>query len=227
MKRDKKFIEQNLYKKGNQILTKQVTIIEIPKWYMDKNLLEIQDIVEVYGIFAIIIGEKYSVSIIPTLITTNPIRVEEVKRDEEIYVQLTYGKDSVIIENTSVIKNEILSYTFFEKFCLYAKIPWFMEYEDIIHVFDNLKKYAKSSLGDNYLASELVVSFIARTEKDKSVFYRQKPSDNIFYIDLINPMFSSLNTVSRIAGAYFNDGLISALIQKEKKPNKLEQLVRQ
>jgi hypothetical protein len=225
--RDKKFIENNLYIKNNQVYSKKTTIIEFPKWYGDKEFLDIQDVTYLYGIFAIIIDGKYSVSVIPTLISTVPIQVNEVKRDEEVYIQLTYGENNPIIDNIEVVKNEILSYTFFERFCLYAKIPWFIEYEDIIRIFDNLNKYAKSNLGEDYLATELVTSFIARTKKDKTVFYRQKPSEEIDFIDLINPFYSAISTVSKISGSYFSSGLVSALTQKEEKPNKLEKLVRQ
>lgn len=226
MKRDKDFIKSKIYVKDGKVYTKEKTIIEFPKWYENKELLDIQDVTYLYGVFAIIIDDKYSVSLIPTLINTTPIIIREVERENGVYIQFVYGKDDVLIDNTNVVKKDLLSYNLFENFFIYAKSPWFMEYEDLIKVLDNLYNYSNSNLGDNFVASELVTSFIARTKKDKSVFLRQDPNAEAEYVDLTNVYFSALSTLNKVAGNYFTEGLTSALVQKEKEPTKLENLVR-
>jgi len=227
MKRDKDFIQSKLYLKDGKIYTKEKTVIEFPKWYENKELLDIQDVTYLFGVFAIIIGDKYSVSIIPTLINTSPIIIREVERDNITYIQFVYGKDDVLIDNINVVKKDLLSYNLFENFFIYAKAPWFMEYEDLIKVLDNVYPYANSNLGNNFIATELVTSFIARTKKDKSIFLRQDPTAQAEYVDLTNVYFSALSTLNKVAGNYFTEGLTSALVQKEKEPTKLENLVRQ
>lgn len=226
MNRDKAFIESKLYIKDGKVFTKEKTIIEFPKWYANKELVDTQDVTYLYGVFAIIIGEKYSVSIIPTLINTSPIIVTEVERNGEIYTQFIYGKDDCLINSTTVLKKDLLSYNFFENYFIYSKVPWFMGYEDLIKVMDNVQAYGGSNLGDNFIASELVTSFIARTQKDKSVFLRQDPTAKPEFVDLTNVYYSALSTLNKVAGNYFTEGLTSALVQKEKEPTKLENLVR-
>lgn len=226
MKRDNIYINSKLYIKDNKVYTREKTIIEFPKWYENKELLDIQDVTYLYGIFSIAIGDKYAVSIIPTLITTEPVIITEVERDDGIYIQFVYGKDDCIIDNTSVVKKELLSYNFFENFILYAKIPWFIEYEDLIKISDNLPKYAKSNLGSNYIANELVVSFIARCKSNKTLFYRQNTKDDVAYTDLLNVYYSAVSTLSKLAGNFFTDSLTSALVQKESQSNTLENHVR-
>ncbi len=120
----------------------------------------------------------------------------------------------------------MLSYNLFENFFIYAKAPWFIGYDDLIKIMDNLVSYANSNLGDNFIASELVTSFIARTKKDKSVFLRQDPTATPEFVDLTNVYFSALSTLNKVAGNYFTEGLTSALVQKEVTPTKLENLVR-
>jgi hypothetical protein len=224
--RDKDFIRKNLYIKDGKIYTKEKTIIEFPKWYEDKELLDIKEVTYLYGIFAIIIGDKYSVSVIPTLVNTTPIVVKEVEREGITYVQFIYGKDDCLIDNTNVIKKDLLSYNLFENFFIYAKIPWFIEYEDLIRITDNIFKYSKSNLGNNFIATELVTSFIARNSKNKSMFFRQEPKGDVEYVDLTNPYYSSISTLAKISGNYFTESLTSAIVQKEKEPTKLENLVR-
>lgn len=226
MKRDKDFIKSKIYVKDGKVYTKEKTIIEFPKWYETKELLDIQDVTYLYGVFAIIIDDKYSVSIIPTLINTTPIIIREVERENGTYIQFVYGKDDVLIDNTNVVKKDLLSYNLFENFFIYAKSPWFVDYEDRIKILDNLFTYSNSNLGDNFVASELVTSFIARTKKDKSVFLRQDPTAEADFVDLTNVYYSALSTLNKVAGNYFTEGLTSALVQKEKEPTKLENLVR-
>ena len=227
MKRDKDFIQSQIYIKDGKIYTKEKTIIEFPKWYENKELLDIQDVTYLYGVFAIIIGDKYSVSVIPTLINTTPIIIREVERENGTYIQFVYGKDDVLIDNTTIAKKDLLSYNIFENLFIYAKTPWFIEYEDLIKILDNIYPYSNSNLGNNFVATELVTSFIARTKKDKSVFLRQDPNAQADYVDLTNVYFSALSTLNKVAGNYFTEGLTSALVQKEVTPTRLENLVRQ
>ena len=223
MKRDSAFIQSELYKKDGKIYSKQKTILEFPKWYLDKDLASIQEVSYVYGIFALIIDDKYSVSTIPTLCSTVPVLVNEVERDGVLYIQFVYGKDDVVLDNVKVVKEELLSYNFFETYIVYAKIPWFVEPLDMVSIMNNLPKYGKSNVGANPIINELVVSFMTRSAKDKRVFYRQTTGkDEYAYVDLMNLYYAALSTTSKLGGSYFNKGLVSAIVQKEKEPSKLE-----
>ena len=224
--RDAKQISSQLYTKGEKIYCKQKTIIEFPKWYEDKELASIQEVAYIYGIFAIIIGDKYSVSVIPTLIPTIPILVNEIEREEVIYTQFVYGKDDCIIENINVVKHDILSYNFFETYFMYAREPWYVEYEDLIKIMDNLVPYAKSNVGDSHISSELVVSYITRSKGNRKQFYRQVEGKSKYeYVDLMNVYSSVFSTTNRLAGGYFTNGMVSSLVQPSKTVSKIETLV--
>lgn len=226
MKRDSGTIQKKLKVIDGKVYTSEKTIIEFPSWYQDKKFVSIEDVNYIYGIFAIIIGDSYSISRIPTMIPTVPIMVNEVDRDGETYIQYVYGKDDCIIENTTIVQNKLLSYTYFEAFFMYARIPWFVDYEDLLYITDNLVKYAGSEVGGNFIANELLTSFVTRVKENKEVFYRQKQKGEYSYIDLMNVYYSALNTVSRIGGNRFNDSIVSALVQKETSPTQLENIVR-
>lgn len=225
--RDKNYIESRLYIKNDKVYTKDKAIIEIPKWYQDKNFLEISDKTYMYGIFALIIDNKYSVSTIPTLISTIPIDITEVIKNDVEYINFLYGRDDPIVDNIKIVKHDILSYYLFENFYLQSKIPWFVEYEDLIKLMDNVKEYANSNLGSNYIASELVTSYIARLKEDKSLFYRQNIKKEYTFIDLMDVYYAVNTTLNKLSGGYFNEALVSAIVQKEKEPSRLENLVRQ
>lgn len=226
LKRDKTYIESNIINKDGLYFTKKKLIIEIPSWYRDKSLYDISDNVYVYGVFAFIMDDKYSVSIIPTVLPVNPVMTTEIERNGEKYLQLHFAPNDKIFVNDKTIMHSYLSYNFFEGYYMQAKLPWFIEYEDLVKVLDNTVKYAGSNLGANYIVNEVVTSFIARQEQDKKLFYRQNPKSNISYVDIMDVRYSALNTVSKLAGNYFDESLTSALLQKEKSPTTLEKLVR-
>ncbi len=224
--RDASKIKSILYEKDNKIYTKEKLIIEFPKWYEDKELLSLGDQTYLYGVFALIKDNFYSVSTIPTLIQVSPTIITEIKKGEEIYTQFIFGENKIVIENTQVVKQELLSYNMFSQFFLNAKIPWYISYDDLVKIMDNLPGYAKSQLGDNWIANELVISFITRYKENKALFHRQKIDEDYDFVDLNNVYYSAISTLNKLAGNYFSESLVSALVQKEREPTKLEMVVR-
>lgn len=223
MKRDAKFIQSKIVVKDSTIYTSEKCCIEFPKWYMDKSLANFGTTTKIYGIFAIIIGDKYSVSIIPTQIVTKYVIFKEVDRDGEPYIQLWYNKGDAIVENTTLLQKDILCYNWFETLHMYAKVPWFLEYEDVVKIMNNTPMYSGSGVGVNPLANEIMVSFLTRYTKDKHEFHRHHLNDPYTYIDLMDVYYGVSTVTNKIAGNYFNDALTSALVQKDKTTTKLEQ----
>jgi len=226
MKRDPKFISSMLYRKNGKIYCKEKCTIEFPKWYINKELAKIEEQSKVYGIFAICIGDKYSVSVIPTLCYTVPILVNEIEKDDMEYVQFVYNKDDPIIDNELSIKHELLSYYFFEGYFMYARVPWYIEYEDLVRIMDNLPKYANSNVGGVWIANELLVSFITRFSKDKLEYHRQHIKEPFDFVELMNVFYSVKSPTLKLGGNYFNNALVSGIVQKTKSETKLDKLAR-
>lgn len=226
LKRDPKFIASHVTVKDGAYYTDTLTMIEFPKWYSEKELFVTGDVSYVYGLFAIVIGDSYSVSRIPTVINTKPVSITEVDRDGETYVQLFYGKGSKVLETTRAIMQPFLAYNFFDSYFMQAKVPWYITPEDLCYIMDNTVSYGGTNLGANQISNELLTGFISRTEKDKAVFYRLNPTGKPRYVDLMDVRYSSLSTTNKLAGNYFNESVTSALIQKETKPTTLENHVR-
>lgn len=227
LKRDPKYIQSLITTKGEKIYCKEKCIIEYPAWYENKGMGGSGEEVSLYGIFTIIVGDKYSVSLIPTLMTSSPIDVSEIERDGVVYKQLKFGNGDPIINNKRVVKYVLKTYDFFETFFMRAKIPWFIEYEDLVSCMDNLVKYAGSDVGKSFVANELITSFVSRSARDKGVYYRQVDgTGEISYVDLMNVYHSVTSTVGKLAGNYLQDSIVSALVQKNEGETKLEKHMR-
>lgn len=226
MKRDKKFIESHLYKKDGAIYTKENTKIKFQKRYLNKELAQISEVIKVFGVFSIHIEDRYSVSLIPAMMTTSPALIEEEMIGEEEYVVFTYGKNNKIIENEQVVKNKLLTYNLFQEFYMAGKMPWFMEYLDNVKLFDNMVKYADGSIGGYHLGNELIIAFVTKQKDNITEFHRMAPNKPYIFTAIDEVFYSVNSTLNKIAGNYFSDGLISALVNKEKSPTHLEDIVR-
>lgn len=226
LKRDPQTVKKCLVNKDNSYYTNKALTIEFPKWYMTKGLYVNEETHYLYGIFAVIVGDVYSVSLIPTVVTTLPIAVNEIERDGDVYIQLMYAAGSKVLESNKAIMQSFLAYDFFDGFFMQAKVPWFVEYEDLCILMNNTVSYGGTNLGVNQVNNELLCSFIARSSKDKREFFRVAPTGKAAFVDLMDVRYSSLSTVNKLAGNYFSESLVSALIQKETVPTTLEKHVR-
>lgn len=231
--RDPAFIQSNLYIKGGKIFTKCNTIIEVPKRYLNKELLEIKEYTYVFGVFAIRMKDKYSVSLIPNMFRTMPLNITEYKIGDVEYIQFLYGKDMCILESQEVVMNELLSYNIFDENYMLGKMPWFMEYEDALNVIDNLFTFAGSNVGGNWVANEIITAFITRYKTDRAKFYREVITSkaelakrDYVFTGIDDVFYSAPTTLNKLAGNYYSDGVISAILQPEKTIGATEKLVR-
>lgn len=222
LKRDKEYVQKTILKKEDGYYTTKKTIIEFPKWYEDKGLYEISDNTFLFGIFAIIVDDKYSVSRIPTVINTTPLMVKEVEREDGVYIQLLYGPGDKFINSTSVLMQPYLSYEYFHGYYMMANMPWYITDEDLVRTMDNTTRYAGNNLGNSEIANEVLAAFVSRTPEDKRIFYRTHPNGKPYYVGLMDVRFSTLSTLNKLAGNYPEESLVSALVNKEKRPTTLE-----
>ena len=223
LKRDKEYIKANIERKGGTFYTKKRCTIEFPSWYFDKKLASFQEDISFFGIFAIIIDGKYSVSVISTICRSNPIAIGNIKRGDVEYTQLEFGPGDPILVSENVIKEELKSYDFFNNYFIRSNVPWFMAYDDLAKAMSNLFKYGGSNVGVNPLANELIVSFVTRSEKDPMIYYRQTDMRGPYeFVNLMNLFYSVKSTVNKITGGYFQTGILSALTIEEEKPSSME-----
>lgn len=226
MKRNPEAIERLLERRGDKVYTKARLAIEFPSWYEDKELMTVNEHYAVFGIFAIVSEDTYCVSIAPSMIHTAPLLVSKVEREGVEYTRFEYAAGSCLVENVKLVKRELVSYTLFENFYLQARIPWFLEYDDMVTVMNNQVKYSGTRLGENMGNSEFLIAYISRRPEDRNVFYRTKPVGRSAYVDLMDVFHSTQSTLSKIGGNYFKDSLASALLNKSREVTNLEAHVR-
>lgn len=220
--------------KSQAIVTRKECVIQFPKRFVERNLAEIGSETYVFGIYALIMGDQYAISTIPSMVRTNPSRISETMVDDVPYYNFHYEAGSVIIENVNVIRKDSLIYNLMDEFFLKGNVPWYVGYEDLGKIFDKAKEFADSNVAENYATMEAMAAYISRDQKDRSVQFRhmvksrQDVEKNMpTYIGLYgNVFYAAPGTVNKLAGSYFQDAIVSALVQPSAKSSHVEDLLR-
>lgn len=218
---------------GNSLIVKEDITILFPSRFINKHLAYMGDTVNVLAIFAIVDDNgNYAIMNIPSMIELTPSMSNEVDINGAGYISLEFYKGDVFTTNTNLLQQDSFIYDLFDDFFIQGNIPWYLDYEDLSNILVLSQKYAGSRIGNNPLGLEILTSIAARVRTDKTVFYRTLAKDNgamkkqkPSYVALQNIYYTFNSTLAKTSGSYFKDGITSALVNKEDKKTKLEEII--
>jgi hypothetical protein len=235
LKRNPVSVLSNLVTSENgTVLTKVPCKIQIPSRFIDIDLAQIGTTTMVLGCFALILENgDYSVCSINTFVELVPFKTLTTVVNEVDYHEFYFEANSVVIKSSDLVRRNVIMYDIFNEFMFRGKIPWYIEYDDLGKLFDSAKEYGDSPVGTNLEIIEFITAMITRSSADRSkpircvaTSYADIAQDKISYVPLMSVFYSVNNSVNKLAGAYFNDGVISALVQPASKVGTVEQILR-
>ena len=228
-KRNPEVIKNMIKKEGYKVIALEELYVIFPSKFVDKGLTILGNISEVFGVIAVVDKDyNYGLYTIPARIDIEPSSIEEIEIDGVIYVKLTIEKHQLLFSSTKIVKNADITYPLFDLLIMQGKVPFYLEYEDLLEVFTNLPKYAGTKVGSHYLPIEIVISIIARDSKNPDIEYRWTKGDKKpMWIGLTNIYYSYKSTLAKIAGNYFKQGVIAAVVKPEKSVTDVEYALRQ
>ncbi len=228
-RRNKDAVLKALKVSGDALVCTENCVIQIPVRFSQVNLADIGTDIYIIGIYALILESgEYAVSnmvgmlkITPTVITTKTLGEDE-------YYEFKFASGSIVSPNINIVRKDLIPYDVFNEFIFKGGIPWYIEYEDLGKLLNTAKKYADSNSGNIYEVTEFIASVVSRKATDRTIYYRlalpakERPK----FVPLSSVFYSVNNTVNKIAGSYFSDGITSALVNPTTEPNKIETLLR-
>ena len=204
--------------------------IQIPARYLAKGLAEIGADIYIYGIYALILDTgEYAVSSMMGMFRTIPDSSTIITIDEVPYYEFSYSAGSILVDNINIVIKDTLVFNVFEEFIFRGNVPWFLNYEDMAKIFDTANEYSGSKVAANDVIIEMVISMISRKHKDRSKLFRLTVTDKKHvpdYVPLMSVFYSVSNTLSKLSGSYFNDGVISAIVNPSQSTSRIEQILR-
>lgn len=216
------------------LIAKEALKIVIPVKYEEANFANVAGSVYTLAIFAIVKDGKYAVNNIPTKVRLFPTEINEVKYHDETYYELHFDKGSQITDNINLVKDDTLGYYIYNYFIALGKIPWYMGALDLLNILARSKEYTGAVYGPGQTVIEMMVSMCLRDNTDIMKYWRQsiKTQEDIYknhpdFAPLRNIPLGARNTTAKLMGAYFDEGLNSALLYPSDTTERVEQLLRQ
>ena len=231
LKRNSSVIKNKLKVVKDVTLVTDDLQVMFPTRYINSKLCIMGSNIKVIGLYAIIdYNNNYSVVNAPIIQNLLPNNISDVEVEGVEYKLLNFDKNNVFLPTNKLIVSDNFIYNMFEELFIKGNIPWYVSYEDLSNIFIESKKYTNSNIGNNSMALEILTAIVSRDPSNKKTYYRQIldkiKNENPSYVGLNNLYYSFDNTGAKILGSYFGDGIVAAIVDKEKKTSKTAEILR-
>jgi hypothetical protein len=216
---------------GSVVTTVPCTV-QIPESFTAKNLAVMGGEVFIFGFFPIIMGDRYAVNKTIAMMRICPSSTQKVVVNETPYIEFSFEPGDKLIYTTALVVTDTLTYYMYDQFVAKGNIPWYMNYNDMANMFDTALEHAGVNLGGRSII-ELIISTIARDPDDMTRLYRHiytRPEDLINKPPVTVPfrsvIWNTADTTSKLNGAYYDQGINSALVNQSESVEMIEELLR-
>ena len=232
--RDATKVHQSLKKlDDNSVIAVKQVAIHIPERYTENGLATIGSETYIIGIFAIASEGAFGVSSVCAPMRITPSIINDIMIGEEPGIEFIFEPGDTVFADLALVAQDTMLYKVYLEFVAKGNVPWFMNYDDILGIFAAAEHHNGVKLGANDAILEMIISTMCRSPVDRSIYYRhfvktreqvkQAPPD---YIAFRSVTYGATNTTAKLIGAYFDDGLDSALAFPSKRKETIEELLR-
>lgn len=218
----------------NSLVTAKGCRIYIPARFAERGLAFLGAETYVIGIFAIVVENVYSIMMVNAMIRIDPSEINTVGIGDDEYLEFVFYPGSQVIPNLDLAKTDTLTYKIYDEIIAKARVPWYLSYFDLAHIFDTAREHAGANIGANREVTELLVSVSARNDVNRVQYYRQVISDDE-YLQRSPPMYAPLkdvslmatNAINKLGGGYFRVGTVSAIVNPSERVERIEEILLQ
>lgn len=217
-----------------RLIAKKPLKIYIPTRYAERGLASIGMETQIVGIFALVVDDVfYAVNLWNAVLRIEPTSSMKVMQAGEEYYEFYFEAGSTVCSSTLTVKIDTLTYKIYDEILSKGRVPWYLGYPELARLFDTAEKAAGAKIGNKQAVTELIISLIARSASDRTVFYRQTVTslqdlvtNPPCYIPLRSVPYAATNTTNKLAGSYFEAGMVAALVTPADRVEKIEALLR-
>lgn len=218
---------------GRLVAVKECKIY-VPSRFAERGLASIGIETHIVGIYAIVVEDiYYGISIVNAMMRIEPTSTIKIMIGDEEYYEFYFRPGSTVTPSVNLVKTDTLVYKIYDEIIAKGRVPWYLGYPELGKLFDTAKYHAGANIGTNHEVTELIISMIARDPKDRHQYYRktikslQDGIDNPpAFIPLRSVTYAATNTLNKLAGSYFNEGVVSALVNPTDRTERIEALLR-
>ncbi len=207
--------------------------LHIPERYLTRKLAVIGLETYILSFFALIVDDKYySVDYTPVMIQIDPASNTRVMIDDVSYVEFHFDANSVVFKNTDVVQDDKLAFYIYSEHIDKGHIPWYFGLEEHAMMLTDCSKWAGINLGDRS-SLDLIKMTMVRDSQDYGKFYRHilqslndLETNPPTFIPFRSVTWNTTDTTSKLNGAYFSDGVTTALVNPSEHVEHMERLLR-
>lgn len=227
--RDPDYILKNLeIDSSGQIITKKDCKIQIPEHFRDKHLVDEEVEPNLLGLLCIIMDDKYGVLSVTTKVRFSSSA--QPRRDvvnNVPYLSYLFNAGDVLITSYEVFKQDDLIYYITDELIFRAKVPWYFSYDDLGKLLMTCKEYNGADILACDEVNELLASMLARQKNQRNKYWRNSDmKDPPVFVPLASVFYGPTNTVNKLVGAYFGDGVVSALATPTTELERIDSILR-
>lgn len=218
---------------GKPIVAKKSLQVIFPCRFRDIGLAVIGETSFVFGLAAVIVDDCYSLLNLNAYLELGKASISKTKYDETEYYVYSYEPGDVVIRTKEVVARSNLIFLAIDEFVFKGKVPWYVNYEDMGKLFETAEEFAGTKAKILPSVMEFLAGYIARKKGDRAKFIREgavKYDDfdlsKLAWVPLRSVYWSAPGTVNKLGGAYFADGVVSALVNPSQKVEKVESILR-
>lgn len=227
LKRNPDRVHSALKEVGDSLIAQTECRVYVPEHYMGTELGSMGNTIHMLGVFAIVVDGVYAVSKALSMVETTPASLNVVTIDGDKYMEFYYAPGDVVIANLNLVKITTLVFRAYSEFYAKGKVPWYLDYNDLCFLFDTSVLHGGANLGVPSSVIEMIAGSITRDSKDRMVHYRHTDqSADPTFIPLRSVAYGATNTTSKLLGAYFAEGVTSALVTQSTRNEPIEDLLR-
>lgn len=233
-RRNAEAVLDQLYEdKSKQVIAKSRMTLQIPVRFKEIGLAQIGATTFIYGLFSIVLDNgDYAICNVNALIELGKCSIELETIDGAEYYNFIFEPGSVLFKTTELVARAALVFKAIEEFIFKGKIPYYVAYDDIGKLFDTAKKHAQTRADLQPAVTEFMAAYIARDSQNRIKFLRETAKTyedfdkKLEWVPMQSVYWSSPGTVNKIAGAYFQEGVVSALVNPSERVEKIESILR-
>jgi len=231
LRRDKEKVLASLVTVNGQVITKTGCNIHIPRVFEDMGLIKLGAEIFVLGMLAVTINDTTVADMnVPALIKISPTSFNTYVHNETEYYDFFFEPGSVVFASTTIVMDDTMVYWVYQIFAKKVIIPWYKEYHSVSLAYANSKKYTGVEVGATPQAYEIVSVFVARDPDDLTKQYRYVPLEKRtkppVYISVSSVSYGATNTMAKLIGSRFEEGVQSALLNPSVRSEKIEDMLR-
>jgi hypothetical protein len=217
-----------------RLITTHPLTLYFPERFVERDLASVGSEIYCIGYIGMCLNDQYYANLmVCAMVKLEPSGIMKTEFDGDVYYKLMFEAGDTVMSSTELVKTDILSYNVYNEFIASGKVPTYMGYIEMAHIFDTAGKHAGANVGERTEITEVLVSLNARDAKDRRKYYREtvtKLSDVYSRPPVILPLksveYSPTDTLTKLAGSYWDRALTSALVNPSQKTERIESLLR-